>query len=317
MATFRSIKPTKAIKYFIKDFFLFRKGMQLIFDKNRQFSSFFWKFFLYKNIIMEVLSVISPSKQKRINGYLLATCAVCLALLTAILSTCIFCVKQAQTVGAGIGSSRSLPIYSVETEEKKIAISFDCAWGVDYTDKLLEIMAKNDIRCTFFAVQFWVEKYPSYVKKIIDAGHEMGTHSRTHPYMSTLTKAQIQDELTTSSQAIEALTGRKVTLFRPPYGDYNNTLIDTCAEMGLYPIQWDVDSLDWKNLSGTEIAMRIINGVKNGSIILCHNNGLHTAEALPLIFSTLKNRGYTFVPISELIYKENYYIDHNGRQYSR
>ena len=252
-----------------------------------------------------------------VKGYLFATCAVCLALLTAILSTCIVCIQQSKTVGAGMDSTRSLPIYSVETEEKRIAISFDCAWGVDHTDKLLEIMTQNNVRCTFFAVQFWVEKYPDYVKKIIEAGHEIGTHSRTHPYMSTLTKAQIQDELTTSSQAIERLTGKKVALFRPPYGDYNNILIDTCAEMGLYPIQWDVDSLDWKNLSGTEIAMRIINGVKNGSIILCHNNGLHTAEALPLIFSTLKNRGYTFVPISQLIYKENYYIDHNGRQHSR
>ncbi|MFQ9736849.1 MAG: hypothetical protein ACLR06_03485 [Christensenellaceae bacterium] len=104
-------------------------------------------------------------------------------------------------------------------------------------------------------------------------------------------------------------------LFRPPYGDYDNLLIDTSNSMGLYPIQWDVDSLDWKNLSATDIAMRIINGVKPGSIILCHNNGLHTAEALPLIFSTLQNRGYEFVPIGELIYRENYAIDSAGKQY--
>lgn len=238
-------------------------------------------------------------------------------LFVAMFSTCIICVRMAnesQTTGAGTSSTRSLPIYSVETADKKVAISFDCAWGVEYTDTLLDYMEKNDVRCTFFAVQFWVEKYPEYVEKITSAGHEMGTHSRTHPYMSKLSKEQIQSELSTSREAIEKLTGQKVTLFRPPYGDYNNLLIDTCAEMGLYPIQWDVDSLDWKNLSATEIAMRIINGAKNGSIILCHNNGLHTAEALPLIFSTLKNRGYEFVPISELIYKKNYTIDHNGRQ---
>ena len=249
--------------------------------------------------------------------FVLIICAVCTVF--ALISTFAYCIqigkKNNQTTGAGTSSSRSLPIYSVETDEKKIAISFDCAWGVDHTDKLLEYMQKNEVRCTFFAVQFWVEKYPEYAKKIVDAGHELGTHSRTHPYMSKLTKVQILDELTTSSQAIEKITGQKVTLFRPPYGDYNNTLIDTCAEMGLYPIQWDVDSLDWKNLSAQEIALRIVNGAKNGSIILCHNNGLHTAEALPMIFSTLKNRGFTFVPISELIYKENYQIDHNGRQH--
>ena len=260
--------------------------------------------------------MLKPCKHNAFS-LVLTVGSVVFALLFAIVSTCVYCIQSAKITGAGTSSSRSLPIYSVETEEKKIAISFDCAWGVDYTDLLLDTMAKNDVRCTFFAVQFWVEKYPEYVEKIISAGHELGTHSRTHPYMSTLSKAQIQDELTTSSLAIERLTGQKVTLFRPPYGDYNNTLIDTCAEMGLYPIQWDVDSLDWKNLSATEIAMRVINGTKNGSIILCHNNGLHTAEALPLIFSTLKNRGYTFVPISELIHKESYSIDHNGRQHRR
>lgn len=222
--------------------------------------------------------------------------------------------QNGETTGAGMSSTRSLPIYSVDTKEKKIAISFDCAWGVDHTQQLLDVMEQNDVRCTFFAVQFWVEKYPEYVEKIVEAGHEMGTHSRTHSYMSKLTETEIKDELSTSRAAIEKITGKKVTLFRPPYGDYDNLLIDTCNEMGLYPIQWDVDSLDWKNLSATEIAMRVVNAAKNGSIILCHNNGLHTAESLPIIFSTLKNRGFEFVPISELIYTENYTIDSTGKQ---
>ncbi len=251
--------------------------------------------------------------------HILAVAITLIFLLASIFCTAAVCIKQsqnAQTTGAGTGSTRLLPIYSVETAEKKLSISFDCAWGVEYTDKLLEIMEKNDVKCTFFAVQFWVEKYPDYAKKIVAAGHELGTHSRTHPYMSKLSKAEILDELNTSSLAIEKLTEQKVTLFRPPYGDYDNELISACAERGLYPIQWDVDSLDWKNLSATEIAMRVINGAKNGSIILCHNNGLHTAEALPLIFSTLQNRGYQFVPIGELIYKENYTLDHNGRQHT-
>lgn len=210
---------------------------------------------------------------------------------------------------------RKLPVYSVETQEKKIAISFDCAWGVEYTDQLLETMQKHGVKCTFFAVEFWVEKYPEYAKKIVDAGHELGTHSKTHPYMSKLSQAQIQEELTSSSEAIERATGVKPTLFRPPYGDYNNLVISSSLALGLFPIQWDVDSLDWKNLSTTEISLRVINGTREGSIILCHNNGLHTAEALPMIFSTLQNRGYEFVPIGELIYKENYTIDHTGRQH--
>lgn len=211
-------------------------------------------------------------------------------------------------------ATKSLPIYSVAREDKKIAISFDCAWGTEYTDTLLRYLAQNDIKCTFFAVQFWVEKNPEYAKKIVDAGHELGTHSRTHSYMSKLNEAEIKDELLTSMNAIEKVTGQKTNLFRAPYGDYDNLLIDTATGMGLYTIQWDVDSLDWKNLSATEIALRVVNGVKSGSIILCHNNGLHTAEALPMIFSTLKNRGYEFVPIGELIYKKDYTIDPTGKQ---
>ena len=211
--------------------------------------------------------------------------------------------------------ARSLPIYSVAREEKKIAISFDCAWGTEHTDAILKALDQNDVRCTFFMVEFWTEKYPEYVKKIDEAGHEIGTHSKTHPYMSKLSEAEIRAELSSSSEAITAVTGKKVDLFRPPYGDYDNLVIDTAKSMGIYSIQWDVDSLDWKDLSATDIAMRIINGVKPGSIILCHNNGLHTAEALPLIYSTLQNRGYEFVPIGEHINRKNYTIEAAGTQH--
>lgn len=209
---------------------------------------------------------------------------------------------------------RDLPIYNVKTEEKKIAISFDCAWGVDYTDKLLSIMEKEGVKCTFFMVEFWAKKHPDYVKKIYDAGHEIGTHSSTHPYMSKLSEQAIIKELSSSKKVIEDITGNKVIVFRPPYGDYNNLLIQTAKTLGLYTIQWDVDSLDWKDLSSIEITSRVVKRVKNGSIVLFHNQGLHTAEALPSIIKQLKNKGYQFVPIGELIYKENYYIDSNGTQ---
>lgn len=209
---------------------------------------------------------------------------------------------------------RELPIYRVETDEKKIAISFDCAWGTDYTDKLLEIMEREKVKCTFFAVEFWTKKNPEYVKKITEFGHEIGTHSATHPYMSKLDKNTIIKELSSSVKAIEDITGKKVELFRAPYGDYNDNLIKTAKELGLFTIQWDVDSLDWKDLSAKEISKRVINKVNNGSIVLFHNQGLHTAEALPTIISHLKNSGYQFVPISELIYKNNYKMRADGTQ---
>ena len=212
------------------------------------------------------------------------------------------------------GNDRKLPIYCVETEKKQIAISFDAAWGNDDTQMLIDILKEYNVPATFFVVGSWVDKYPESVKALSDAGHQVQNHSNTHPHMPQLSKQQMRDELESCNSKIKAITGVCPTLLRPPYGDYDNLLIDTANSMGIYPIQWDVDSLDWKNLSATDIAMRVINGVKPGSIILCHNNGLHTAEALPLIFSTLQNRGYEFVPIGELIYRENYAIDSTGKQ---
>lgn len=209
---------------------------------------------------------------------------------------------------------RAIPIYNVATDEKKISISFDCAWGTEFTDGMLSVMEKYNVKSTFFCVQFWVEKYPETVKKISEKGHEVETHSATHKYMSKLDEQKIKDEINTSKEAIEKITGKKVTLFRPPYGDYNDRLINTVSSMGLYTIQWDVDSLDWKDLSKEKITERVLKKVKCGSIILCHNNGMHTLEALPGIFEVLISQGYTFVPIGELIYKQGYFVDALGTQ---
>ena len=208
--------------------------------------------------------------------------------------------------------ARSLPVYSVERTDNRIAISFDCAWGTDHTDAILSCLEETGVRATFFMVQFWAEKYPDYLKKIDEAGHEVGTHSATHSYMSRLSEGEIRAELESSSAAITAVTGKAVTLFRPPYGDYDDLLIDTCNDMGILPVQWDVDSLDWKDLSAADIAQRIVPRVKSGSIILCHNNGLHTAEALPIVIDALRAKGFEFVPIG---YRENYTIDATGRQF--
>ena len=211
-------------------------------------------------------------------------------------------------------AKKKLPIYSVERTDNKISISFDCAWGTEYTDEILRTLEMYNVKCTFFAVQFWVEKYPDYCKKITAAGHGLETHSKTHPHMSKLSQEEIKAELLSSKEAIEEITGKTVTLFRPPFGDYNDKVISGAEDAGLYPIQWDVDSLDWKNITAAEMYKRVVSRVKSGSIVLFHNNGLHTAEALPGIIDALKNEGFTFVTIGELIYKKEYRTDNTGRQ---
>ena len=240
--------------------------------------------------------------------------ALLLALAVALLPACLFAHYTDAAAVWWSSGARSLPVYSVERQDNKIAISFDCAWGADYTRAILAHLAAANVRATLFCGQFCAETYPDVLKEIVDAGHEVGTHSATHSYISRLSEQQIRDELTSSCAAIETVTGKKVDLFRPPYGDYDDLLIDTSLDMGILPIQWDVDSLDWKDLSAQEIVSRIAEHTKSGSVILCHNNGLHTAEALPAVIDSLRAKGFTFVPIGELVYRENYTIDATGRQ---
>ena len=211
-------------------------------------------------------------------------------------------------------NAKLVPVYSVETEKKQVAISFDAAWGADKTQGIMDILAEYDVGGTFFLVGFWVDKYGDLVKEIDERGFEIGTHSNTHPDMTKLSADAMEKELTTCVDMIENITGKNVELFRPPYGAYNDTLIKTSEKLGLIPIQWSVDSLDWKGISAQEITTRIINNAKNGSIILCHNNSDHILDALPMILDRLTAQGYTVTSVGDLVYKENYEIDRQGVQ---
>lgn len=211
-------------------------------------------------------------------------------------------------------AERKLPIYGVETDKKEIAITFDAAYGSDETVKIINILKEKNVTATFFLVGFWVDKYPDLVKTLDSSGIEIGTHSNTHPYMSKLSASQMQAELQTSVDKIKNITGKDVTLFRPPYGDYNDTLVTVAENMNIKPIQWSVDSLDWKGLNTSQMMARITPNVENGSIILFHNNSDHIVEALPVIIDTLTEQGYTLVHVSDLIYHDNYTIRNDGIQ---
>lgn len=225
-------------------------------------------------------------------------------------------IKKVVTV-TSIKNERRLPIYCVDTEEKKVALSFDAAWGNDDTKEILAILKKNDIRVTFFMTGGWVREYPDDVKAIAAAGHDLGNHSESHKQMSQLTEEECRREIKLVHDEVQQLTGVSMKLFRPPFGDYNNTLIDTANDMGYQCIQWDVDSLDWKNYGVNSIIDTILNHphLGNGSIILCHNGAKYTKDALEVIISGLKDQGYTIVPVSELIYSKSHRLDQEGRQY--
>ena len=209
---------------------------------------------------------------------------------------------------------RLIPIYNVETEEKKVAITFDSAWGADKTLKILETLKEYNATGTFFLVGFWVDEYPDMVKAIAEQGVEIATHSNTHPDFAKLTESQMRSELSTSMEKITNITGNEVKLFRSPYGSYNNTSISVAESLGLKTIQWNIDTLDWKGLNGSEMLNRVLKKLSNGSIILCHNNSDYIIEGLTLILDKLTSMGYEFVSVGDLILKENYYIDNLGVQ---
>lgn len=236
-----------------------------------------------------------------------AAVAVCAVVFSGSLSASV------QTAAA---QNRQLPIYSVKRDDNKASISFDAAWGNEDTQQLIDILAKYQVKATFFVVGGWVDKYPESVKALADAGHEVMNHSNTHPYMTKLSSQGMLDEVNACADKVEKVTGVRPKLFRPPYGDYNDTLIQTLNENGFYGIQWSVDSLDWKELPASEITQRVTSKIEAGSIVLFHNAAKHTPEALPGILEAIAAKGIELVPISQLIYTENYKIDHTGQQYA-
>ena len=224
-------------------------------------------------------------------------------------------VSQVVTVTNTV-NGKELPIYSVETDEKKVALSFDAAWGNEDTGRILEILKEHNIHVTFFMTGEWVEHYPEDVKAIHEAGHDVANHSENHKNMSQLTDEDCQTELMKVHEKVKELTGVEMDLFRPPYGDYDDEVILNATACGYYTVQWDVDSLDWKDYGVDSIIKTVTEhkNLQNGSIILMHNGAKYTPEALPKVIEGLKAKGYEIVPISELIIRDNYHLDVTGRQ---
>lgn len=236
-----------------------------------------------------------------------------LAALTLLCAVSAVYTSTARTAEVAI-RKRELPVYCVERDDGLIAISFDAAWGGDKTRKLLDILDEYGVKTTFFVVDTWVQRYPELVREVAARGHEIGNHSTTHPQMSKLSRDQIRKELDTVAEHIEALTGARPTLFRPPYGDYGNDVVLTARALGYQVIQWSVDSLDWKNKGVQPMVDRATKNVRSGDIVLFHNDSEYILDALPLILQSYRAQGLAIVPVSQLLLPGETVIDAQGRQ---
>ena len=248
----------------------------------------------------------------KFRKYLLAGAALCL-----LLSVLTFCYagplhQDATTV---LAAKRILPVYSVERDDRVISISFDASWGGDQTMRILDLLDEYNAKATFFLVGIWVDKYPELVKEIHDRGHEIGNHSSKHPHMTKISESRMRQELSDMAEKLEAITGEKPTLFRPPYGDYNNTVVSVARSEGYEVVQWSIDSLDWKNKGAADLIRRATTNVAPGDIVLFHNDSKYILDALPTILKTYHQQGFTLIPVGELLLEGNTTIDVQGRQH--
>lgn len=183
-----------------------------------------------------ILFLIHPRKWSRRTKR-----GAALILLPVLLVGLMLLTPPGRTVLA-VATNRQLPIYCVEKADNVCSLTFDAAWGNEDTQQLIDILGKYDIKATFFVVGEWVDKYPESVKALSDAGHEIMNHSDDHPYFTKLSADQMTAQLNVCNDKIEAVTGVRPTLFRPPYGDYNDRVVLTVRALNMEPIQWDVDS---------------------------------------------------------------------------
>ncbi|MCK9575079.1 MAG: polysaccharide deacetylase family protein [Clostridia bacterium] len=205
-------------------------------------------------------------------------------------------------------------IYAVDRSNNEISLTFDAAWGADKTIAIVDLLKKYNIKATFFLVGFWVEKYPEETKYIVDSGMEIASHSNSHPDMTKLSVDDIKLELNTAKKTIKDTANVDVSLFRPPFGYYNDKLLSIATDLGYKTIKWSVDTHDWMGKSVEYIANRVTSKISSGGIILFHNNSKNVIEATTVVIESLLVKGYKFVTIGELVYADNYYIDRTGLQ---
>lgn len=195
-------------------------------------------------------------------------------------------------------------IYSVETDKKMLALTFDISWGDKRTEPILQILQEQGVKnATFFLSSPWSQTHPEIVKKIIDAGYEIGSHGHKHVNYSGLNDEEIRTQIETAHQILSDITGKAPTLIRLPNGDFDKRVLRIANEMNYKVIQWDTDSLDWMNKGTDNIINRVITKAHPGDIVLLHasDSVKQTHEALPSIIRDLRAKGFEFVNVGQLL----------------
>jgi len=212
-------------------------------------------------------------------------------------------------------SGRLVPVYFVASADKKVAFTFESGFGRDRTAEILAVLKEHEVKATFFVSGKWVSDHPVVARQIVSDGHDLGNYTYSVPHPNSLSPSELKRELEKAHKALEEVTGRAPKVFRPPYGEYSNKVIEAARDLGYETVIWSIDSLDWRGAPPADIKDRVLGKIHKGAIVRFHVTGTHTVEALPSVITELKKQGYAIVPLSSLLLEGRYYIHpHTGEQ---
>lgn len=218
-----------------------------------------------------------------------------------------------------VSEEGKFPIECVACKEKKVALSFEVKGTDKDVEEILSILDKEKIRATFFVTGDWVKQYPEAVQVISQSGSDIGNSGENYQKMNEMSSGNCIEEVLGLHKQVRELTGTEMKLFRAPYGDYSETLIHSLDSLGYYPIEGNIDSLDWKDYGKDAIVNEICNNedLKEGSIIKLHTGTKFTGKALNAVIDTLQKKGYQLVRVSDIVLSDGYIVNSDGCQISK
>ncbi len=221
-------------------------------------------------------------------------------LAMAVLLVLLLVYKMLQNNILAPATGRYEPIYQGNAGAKKIALTVNVVWGEEFIPQMLDILKKNDIKVTFNIGGQWAEQFPELTKQMAAAGHEIGNHGYSHPHPTYLNKKANAEQILKTGKIIYDLTGKKTSFFAPPYGEFNDTVLQAAGENGYQTILWSIDTIDWQRPAPEIIIKRVTTKAHNGAIVLMHPTA-PTVQALPILLAKLHKEGYRFAKVSEII----------------
>lgn len=235
-----------------------------------------------------------------INGYRVKHFAI--ILVAALFSAILLYVEKDQLAVLSTFNESSA-IDSIETKEKRVALTFDISWGEKQALPILDVLKKHGLHTTFFLSGMWAERHPDIVERIAEDGHEIAIQGFQHKNYTEMEDDDIRKDIQLAEAAVGKLINEKTTLLRPPNGNFDKRVLEIANKLNYTVVHWSLNTHDWKNPGTKQIVSNVVDHIEKGDIVLLHasDSAKQTAKALPTIIDELKKQGYALITVSDLI----------------